>query len=1061
MNHKISKRIPMLAMILFIQSFGLLLHAQDVKVSIHMTKVKMEAVMNEIEHQTKYLFGNRDDVDLNHIVTVNVTNAPLKKALDAMVAGSNVTYSINGYNIVLSNTASQQQSASGTLKMSGKVVDSNGEPVIGAAVYIPGTMVGVSTDRDGNYSLSFKSGHKTVTVSCIGYVTKEVLARNGTVNIVLDTDVNMLEDAVVIGYGTLEKKLVTSSITSISSEDIISGQGGSTIATALKGKISGMSIDETSSPNSSATFQLRGVASINAAASPLVVIDGVPGADIRAVNFEDVLSIDVLKDASAGAIYGTRAAAGVILITTKKPEEGPIKMTYNGEFSTEQVSNRPLMLEAKDFVRFGIGTDYGYDTDWYDALLNEWALSQKHTVTIQGGGKVARLYTTFIASNQKGISIGDNRKDYSGRINGTFNLFDEKLQINIHSEYREAHRDQRASSSYFGAAMNMNPTMSIYDETSDSGYNILIGGGNYLLNPVAEIELKQADKIDKWILADVAAKLILPYGFSINTTAGWQDRQAQWTNYTSALHRAAIEGGYNGSGYHAFSKTIDLTLEPTINFDRHFGDHTINAVAGYSFFEQNGENFSMTNSDFAVDGLGPWDMGAGKYLQKGDASMSSHKYPRTRLIAFFGRVNYNYMSKYILSASLRHEGSSKFGRDHRWGNFWAVSGGWRISSESWMKDFSWLDDLKLRAGYGVTGNNGFDAGLTSFQYSSGTYWPMNGTWIMSYGPANNVNYDLHWEEKSELNIGVDYAFLQNRLFGKFDWYHRWVNGMIYNITVNVPPALNTSTVMNYGDLENWGWEFEVGGSPVRKQDFEWTTTMRFSHNKSKITSLWGNHTYQDRMSFPAPGTPGSAGRIEDGTTIGSYYLWKYAGLNEEGKWLIYNKDNDIILADNKTYDDKRYIGNAIPKLMISWDNNFRYKNLTLGVTMRSWLKYDVFNMTNMYYGINTGSGRNVLREALIDNRFIKQEKLLCDYWLEDGSFLKIDVVSLAYTLHMKKWQKYIDTIDIYATVRNAYCFTNYSGLNPEVDVTGLDPGYEPFNQYPETRRYALGLRINF
>ena len=952
---------------------------------------------------------------------------------------------------------SDENQGSAKSRLTGKVVDGNGEPLAGATVMLVGSGDVYSlTDLDGNWTLNAAIPSR-ISVSYLGFVTKEIKVDSASpVTVQLQEDINMLEEIVVVGYGTMEKKAVTSSITSISSKDLLAGQGGSTIATALKGQISGMTINETSSPNTSASMQLRGVASINAAASPLVVVDGVPGADIRSINFEDVLSIDVLKDASAGAIYGTRAAAGVILVTTKKPNEGPLKLSYTAELSTEQVSTRPQLLNREEFLRYGLGSDLGSDNDWYDALLNEGALSHRHVVNLSGGSRAARVYATFVASDQKGIALGDNRKDYSGRINGSFNLLDDLLEINIHTEYREAHRDQRASNSNFGAAMKMNPTEPIYDEDNPSGYNVIIGGDIYF-NPLADVMLKQRDKIDKWMLADANVKLNLPLGFSAQATVSWQDRQMQATYYTSSQHRNSIQNGRNGEGYHEFSKTINVSIEPTINFDRVFAnDHAVNAVLGYSFYEENSENFHMTNYNFPVDGTGAWDMGAGDWLKDGRALMDSYKYPRTRLIAFFGRVN-----RYMITASLRHEGSSKFGKDHRWGNFWAVSGGWRISSEPWMDGIGWLDDLKIRAGYGVTGNCGFGAGQTAFRYASGSYWPMDGDWIMSYGPGNNVNNDLHWEEKSELNIGVDYALLGNRLYGKFDWYHRWVDGMIYDITVTTPPAMYDSTVMNYGNLENWGWEFEIGGIPVQKKDFEWTSSMRLSANKSKITSLWGNHSYQDRVNFPAPGAPGTGGRLEEGTMIGSYYLLEYAGLNEEGKWLIYDKNNNVILGDNRTIDDKRYLGNAIPKLIVSWDNMFRYKNLSLGINLRSWLDFDVFNAIDMYYGLANVSNQNVLRSAFLKNRDIKQEKLLCDYWLEDGSFLKIDAISLGYTLNMKKWQKYIDAIDLYLTVRNVACLTGYSGLNPEVNINGLDPGYEWFDLYPETRRYTFGVKLTF
>ena len=345
-----------------------------------------------------------------------------------------------------------------------------------------------------------------------------------------------------------------------------------------------------------------------------------------------------------------------------------------------------------------------------------------------------------------------------------------------------------------------------YDSTSETGYNVLVGGSEYY-NPLAEVMLKQADNVDKWLKADATVKLNLPAGFSAQATLGWEDRQYQQTHYTSALHRTSLNGSYKGRGFHAYSKTVNVSFEPTINFMRVFADdHTVSAVAGYSYWENNSENFNMTNYDFPVDGVGAWDMGTGSWLSDGKAAMSSHKYPRERLISFFGRANYSYKDRYMLTGSVRHEGSSKFGKNHRWGTFWAVSGGWRISNEAFLRDVSFLDDLKVRVGYGVTGNNNFSAGASTAMYSSNSMWPYNGTWITSYGPARNVNYDLHWEKKAELNVGLDYAFLNNRLFGKFDIYKRRVSGMLYNINVPNPPAVYETTTMNYGNLENTGWE---------------------------------------------------------------------------------------------------------------------------------------------------------------------------------------------------------------------------------------------------------------
>lgn len=952
--------------------------------------------------------------------------------------------------------------AQNTMRITGVVESQDGDPLAGVNVVVDGTTNGTITDFDGEFALDAEKG-VVLKVSYVGFLTRLVKVGGDTrLKITLTEDSQSLDELVVVGYGTMEKRAVTSSVSSISPKDLVKGVGGSTIATGLKGKISGLDIHESSSPNAGPSFQLRGVSSINASSSPLIVIDGIPGGDLASLSQDDIQSIDVLKDASAAAIYGTRASGGVILVTTKEAKEGPIALSYTYELSTEQVTKRPEVLDGDEFVKYGLGEDKGSSTDWYGELLNEGALSQHHTVTLSGGGHAAKIYASFNAQDNRGIAIGDNRKDYAGRLNANFNLLHDLLEIGLHTEYREAHRDQRSSSSYFNMALKMNPTEFLYDSTNDTGYNVLTGSSDYY-NPVAEIMLKQNDNIYKWLKTDATVKLNLPAGFSAQVTLGREARQNQGTSHVSAKHRASLDGGYAGSASHSFSKTDNVSLEPTINFAHVFADdHNVSAVAGYSFWESNGESFSMSNNDFPVDGKGAWDMNAGSWLTDGRAGMSSNKSTRERLISFFGRANYSYRDRYMLTGIFRHEGSSKFGKNHRWGTFGSVSAGWRLSNEAFLRDADFLDDLKIRIGYGVTGNNNFGTGNGSRILASNSLWPHDGNWIVSYGLDRNYNDDLHWEKKSEVNVGLDYAFWGNRLSGKVDVYQRKISGMIYTVSVPSPPNVYNTTTMNYGDMKNKGWELEIRGVPVRNKNFNWTTTLLLSHHSSKVTSLWGNNTYQDRVGFPAPGTNGSAGRLEAGTKIGQYFIWKYAGIDDDGRWLLYDKDNNVIHSEDKQYEDKRYMGNAIPALMLSWNHTFTYKNLSLDINLRSWINFDVFNTINMYYGLAEVEGQNVLRDAYGKNQHIKEVKQLCDYWIEDGTFLKIDAISLGYSLNMKKWQKYLSKVDLYLTVRNVACFTKYSGLDPEVNINGLDPGYEWFNSiYPETRRYTFGVKLQF
>lgn len=950
------------------------------------------------------------------------------------------------------------------------VSDQLGE-VTGANVVVKGTTNGSVTDLNGKVTLEDVPSNAVLQISFIGYQTMEVPV-NGQENIrvQLIEDSQALDEVVVVGYGTMEKKMVTSSVSTIKGDKLFVGMGGSTIATALQGKISGLTISGTSSPNSSNDFQLRGVASVNASKGPLIVIDGIPGGDIRSLNQEDIESVDVLKDASAGAIYGTRAAGGVILITTKQAKEGRLQVTYTGEIAKEVVRKRPDMLNAEQYVSNGLGTDYGSATDWYDELINHGALSNRHVLSLSGGSDLVRVYSSFSYQNQEGIVIGDGRKDYSGRLNAQFNLFDGKVQFTTNNEYREANRDQRNSEGVFNMALSLNPTIPLMDPENPSKYNVVgngISGTDF--NPVADIMLRENNGKDQWLTTNATLKVNLTDELNVQGTLGYQKSQWQQYKYVSPEHKESVDNTRKGMAYHGFSKDESLSAEIYATYHKTFkADHTLNAVAGYSFWEANGESFNMTNYDFPVEGVGPWDMASGLYLTDGRAAMQSAKKPRERLLSFFGRVDYNYKGKYMLMASLRHEGSSKFSKNHRWGNFWAVSGGWRLSEEDFMKDVTWINDLKLRAGYGVTGNNGFSTGYSTRMYASSSMWPLNGVWDASYGSIRNINPDLKWEQKAEFNVGLDYAVLNNRFYGKFDWYVRKVSDMLYEVNAPMPPMVHKTVMKNIGNLRNTGWEFELGADAVRTDRFNYSTTLRLSQNKSKLLNIGlGDKEFMSMVTFPSPGNPGDGARLQNNLEIGQFFVFKHAGIDENGNWLIYDKDDNVVEANDKTLvaDNKRYIGNAIPRLILSWDHNFQYRNWDLGISLRSWLNFDVFSQVNMYYGLKNKSQMNVLQCALDKNKDITAEKILSSYWIEDGSFLKIDAVTLGYRLNLKSYNNYVDNIRLYCTIRDLAVLTGYSGSNPEVDTNGLTPGFEYIksvdSMYPQTIRFTFGAQINF
>ncbi|WP_081852506.1 SusC/RagA family TonB-linked outer membrane protein [Prevotella sp. 10(H)] len=955
----------------------------------------------------------------------------------------------------------------------GTVTDVNSEPLAGATVQVKNTQNATMTDVDGNFTLNAPS-NAVLVFSYVGYKQLEKNVNNQTrLDVQMEEDESLLQEVVVVGYGTLEKKQVTSSITSISDKQLVQGTGSTSIANSLQGKIAGLVVSPDGGPNSSNSFQLRGVASAKSGQQPLVVIDGMPGGDIRSVLQEDIVSIDVLKDASAGAIYGTRATGGVILITTKKGGDtnGKVNATYTGELTMRQDYNKPRVLTAEEYVEHGRGENFGSSTDWYEELMNDNPISQRHVITLSGGVKNAQIYASLFYGENKGLPINDSRNDYGGRINTNFKLLDGWVDVMMRADYRQTKRRQGRPD--FRQALRNNPTRSPYDATSETGYNIWLHDTEDY-NVVADANLYKDEGLDQWFKPDFTFKLnVLPIeGLSYQQTLGFERRQWEQHRYRSMKHREEIEKNRRGEAYLGFDKTENVNIEGYMTYIKQFDKHSINAVGGYSYFQHDQEGFNMKNYDFSVDGTEFWNIGEGTQLGKGGtddnaAKMSSGKSIREKLFALFARANYSYDDKYMAMATIRREGSSKFSDANKWGLFWALSGGWRISNEDFMKDVSFVNDLKLRFGYGVTGNDGFSAEYSKITYGSDQRWPVASQnaydWLMSYGKSKTPNPDLKWEEKSEWNVGLDFSLFDNRLYGKFDTYKRKIKDMLFEVNAPTPPYADRVIFKNIGSLQNTGWEIEIGADIVRGKDWNYSTNINLSHNTTKLLDL-GDISWISSGGLPSPGSPGDVLRVMQNSKVGSFYLYKFAGFDENGQFLLYNKAGEAVIPDDIRQEDKQHIGNFNPALVVGWNHTLSYKNWDMTVNLRSWIDFDVFNAIDMYYALpNDGQKTNLLKKAYDKNAHIKGEKQLCDYFLEDGTFLKIDAINIGYNLDLKKYTKNLfNRARFYLTMTNVATITGYSGINPEVNINGVENnGIEWLGFYPQTRSYILGVQLSF
>lgn len=977
------------------------------------------------------------------------------------VATKLLLFSTNFYAITSMASPMNQYSNELQSVLSGSITDEAGNPLAGATIHVKGTPKSTASDQNGIFKLNNVKKNEVISIHMIGFTTQEVRYNGETnLNIKMISVAQSLEEAVVVGYGTIDKKELTSAVSTIKQKDMVAGTVSPLLA--IQGKVPGLSVISTNGtdPNAGISLQLRGVNSVNASQGPLVVIDGVPGGDINSVAKEDIESINVLRDASAAAIYGTRASGGVILITTKRPQIGKAQVNFTSEYFIETVRKKPEVLSAEKFIEYGLGNDLGHKTDWYDEVTNNNPFSHRQVVNISGGSENANVYTTFTKRDATGMAITSKREEIGGRINSSFKFFDGFAELNTNVSYNEA-KAFGSNNDIFNMAMVLNPTETPYDVNDVSGFNVLVGGYDYW-NPVAEVKLRSDLKQFKYLLANSTLKLNLTEHLTTSATIGVKNNSEHGPYYRSAQHRLSRQDGVDGNASQYYNKYNDRVFEWTVNYNNRWADHAVNAVAGYSYQDFNGQGFSANNSDFPVDGIKENDMGTGSYLVEGRAGMGSWRNPWVKLAAFFGRVNYSYLDRYILTATARYEGSSKFAPKNRWGFFPGLSAGWRISQEPFLRDVSFINDLKLRAGYGETGNEGFDAKVASRMYSADTWFLQDGNWFRTYGVMHNQNPDIKWEVKKEYNLGLDFSILENKLSGRIDFYKRKIDDLIYDISVSQPPAIHDKTTMNVGSMQNTGYEFELNYKAVSKEHFTYSTGIVASHNKSTLNTLWGSQTFTDRKDFPAPGSPGSAVRLYPGEDIGRFYIWKFAGFTDDGYWQLYDKDGNIfdVRERSKTVGDKAFVGNAIPTLQLSWNNQFSYKNWDASIYMRSWIGHDVFNMINMYYSLPNVKGQNVLAEAYDKHKNIKGEKELSDYWLEKGTFLKVDALNIGYSFN-NNVIKPIKSLRIYATARDLFVFTNYTGLDPEVNINGLEPGFEERNVYPKTRTFMMGLQVNF
>jgi len=946
--------------------------------------------------------------------------------------------------------------------VTGTVKDNEGLPLPGVTIKLNGAEnISTITDADGRFTIKAQQG-QTIEISYVGYVNQRQKVKSGNMAIMLEPDMKLLDEVVVIGYGTTTKKEITGSVSSLKRVGMNMGTFTNAMG-LLQGKVAGLSIVNPNGADPNAKFEvlLRGSNTLSAGQSPLIIIDGVVGYDIRNINFQEVESVDVLKDGSAAAIYGTRGTNGVIIITTKRAKMGKTEVTYDGQLTVGAVSRRAKPLtgdEYKSVIKTYRSELESYihedDTNWFKEITRT-PFSHKHSVSISGGTEKFSHHTSFNYENSEGLQKKNDAEKIMGTTNIRQNLFDGWLSLDynlsiIHRKYSPS------SNSAFMQAFTHNPTESVYDASNaEAGGYSRVSAMEYY-NPVAMINEKDTENKNDNYGGNIRATLnILPIkGLKWENFVALNNERSESRTYYSRYYPSLI--GTNGQASIEDYHSSDKQFESTLNYTNSFGKHTLQALFGYTYEYAYSTTHSSENSGFDVDEMKTDNIGVGTALSEGTAYMYSYKEDNT-YIGFFGRVMYNYDDKYLLSASLRRDGSSRFGKDNKWGWFPAVSAGWRINRESFMRDLRWVDDMKLRIGYGVTGNQDFSNYQSLMMMTKAGKFYYNGQWINTYQPASNANPYLQWEKKAEFNVGFDLSVLRNRLSVVFDYYKRTTSNLLYNYTVPTPPYVYDELFTNVGKIVNSGIELTISGTPVKTKDFEWNSTLTISHNKNKLDKFtndeFTNGVY--KVGWSHSGACYTQ-RLIEGESLGTFYGPWYLGTDVDGTDVLFNQDGDGSVPE----ENWEKIGNAYPDITMGWSNTFIYKNFDLNFSLRASLGGDALNNYAMEYENLSSIGlRNISSKWLDHTEFTSTKCKYSSKYVEDASFLKLDNISIGYTLALRS--SVIKKLRLSLTAQNVFCITKYSGVDPEVSLSGLEPGIESTDYYPRTTDFTFGVNVVF
>ena len=957
-----------------------------------------------------------------------------------------------------------------TVNVSGTVSDPVGEVLIGVSVSVKGDQKhAIATDFDGNYTLSDVPSDGTLVFSYVGFKAVEVPVNGRTkIDVTMHEDSELLDEVVVVGYGSLSRKELSSSIVQVNRDDFQNGAMNSPME-MLTGKVAGLNVSSTASadPNAGADLQVRGATSLSAGNGPLIVIDGVAGGDIRSLAPQDIESMSVLKDAASAAIYGTRGANGVILITTKKGtgEPGLPVITYDSYGALAFAKDKPEVLSPYEWRLARRGHDYGASTNWYDLITRDYAYDTNQYLSIDGSLNNGGYYTA--SANWKkanGLDITTRREEFGGRAAVSANALDSHLRFTASINARKV-SEKYGDTGMFDTALGMNPTIPVYNEDG-SFYQPSSPSGGY--NPVQQLKEFQMQGNRTYLLGstDIKYNIWNNEYHNVSTTLSYAFNYNDWKRdeYAPINSGESYWNGYAGRAQQKYQRWWTNSVEWIANYGFTKDAHDVKVMLGYSFERSNWEQMFMQNNNFTFD-KPLWNgIGSGSWLADGKAQLYGGKSQST-LIGFFGRVNYSWKSMIIASASLRREGSTKFGADHKWGSFPAASIAWEMAQAPFLSDYvQTVQSLKPRISYGVTGRTMEKSYESLATYSTGGYYLMNGAWINGYRPSNNANPDLGWEKLSSANYGIDFMFF-NRLYGSIEYFDRRSQDLLYDYTAPQPPYVYDKILVNVGTTKNTGMELTLTADVIVNKPVVWTTGINYSYGTTKLTKL-SNSVYQasylELYQKPGLGTSEFFFRVEEGGKIGQFWGYEYAGVDENHNMLIYTDEGEKVPASAADPKYKRYIGDGAPNHFLTWNNTIKWKNFDLSLMFNGAFGFQIFNMRKYGMGLRGSGSDNVLRSTYLKDRDVwSGGGVISSYFLERGDYFKLENVTLGYTLPLKN-RRLLDSLRVYLAAKNLFTITGYSGTDPSaVPSTGITPGIDVSSAYPTATQLTLGVTVRF